>query len=97
MEGLEPAHLSALDPKSSVSTNFTTSANFISTVKVSLNLSLLRFIELGVQRYLFILKNEMKTKKNIRCALKIVDKSFSSAVEQNLIQVIFGARNSDLC
>jgi hypothetical protein len=52
---------------------------------------------LGVQRYLFILKNEMKTKKNIRCALKIVDKSFSSAVEQNLIQVIFGARNSDLC
>lgn len=26
MEGLEPAHLSALDPKSSVSTNFTTSA-----------------------------------------------------------------------
>ncbi len=27
MEGLEPAHLSALDPKSSVSTNFTTSAN----------------------------------------------------------------------
>jgi flavin reductase (DIM6/NTAB) family NADH-FMN oxidoreductase RutF len=30
MEGLEPAHLSALDPKSSVSTNFTTSANFIS-------------------------------------------------------------------
>ncbi len=26
MEGLEPTHLSALDPKSSVSTNFTTSA-----------------------------------------------------------------------
>ena len=26
MEGLEPAYLSALDPKSSVSTNFTTSA-----------------------------------------------------------------------
>ena len=29
MEGLEPAHLSALDPKSSVSTNFTTSAYLI--------------------------------------------------------------------
>jgi hypothetical protein len=28
MEGLEPAYLSALDPKSSVSTNFTTSANY---------------------------------------------------------------------
>lgn len=27
MEGLEPAHLSAPDPKSGVSTNFTTSAN----------------------------------------------------------------------
>ncbi len=26
MEGLEPTHLAALDPKSSVSTNFTTSA-----------------------------------------------------------------------
>jgi len=26
MKGLEPTHLSALDPKSSVSTNFTTSA-----------------------------------------------------------------------
>ncbi len=26
MEGLEPAHLSAPDPKSGVSTNFTTSA-----------------------------------------------------------------------
>lgn len=31
MEGLEPAHLSALDPKSSVSTNFTTSAYYINT------------------------------------------------------------------
>ena len=27
MEGLEPTHLSALDPKSSASTNFATSAN----------------------------------------------------------------------
>ena len=27
-EGLEPTHLAALDPKSSVSTNFTTPANF---------------------------------------------------------------------
>ena len=29
MEGLEPTHLAALDPKSSVSTNFTTSAEII--------------------------------------------------------------------
>ena len=27
-EGLEPTHLAALDPKSSVSTNFTTPADF---------------------------------------------------------------------
>lgn len=32
MEGLEPAYLSALDPKSSVSTNFTTSAYYINTI-----------------------------------------------------------------
>jgi hypothetical protein len=29
MEGLEPAHLSAPDPKSGVSTNFTTSAIYV--------------------------------------------------------------------
>ena len=29
MEGVEPTHLTALDPKSSVSTNFTTSAFYI--------------------------------------------------------------------
>lgn len=33
MEGLEPAHLSALDPKSSMSTNFTTSANYFNFLK----------------------------------------------------------------
>ena len=40
MEGLEPAHLSEPDPKSGVSTNFTTPANlFLSqlTLKLTLN------------------------------------------------------------
>ena len=42
MEGLEPAHLSALDPKSSVSTNFTTSAFPIFNRPVG---------QIGAQRY----------------------------------------------
>ena len=49
MEGLEPAHLSALDPKSSVSTNFTTSA-FISTVEKAL-FTLNIFKEINPQKY----------------------------------------------
>ena len=40
MEGLEPAYLSALDPKSSVSTNFTTSANLFQQSQTSTGLSL---------------------------------------------------------
>ena len=51
MEGLEPAHLSALDPKSSVSTNFTTSANLFQHIKTSTSLFLPYSILTGVQRY----------------------------------------------
>lgn len=51
MEGLEPAYLSALDPKSSVSTNFTTSANLFQQFKTSTGLSLPYSIDSGVQRY----------------------------------------------
>ena len=64
MEGLEPAYLSALDPKSSVSTNFTTSAKILSS-KVSFNFAQnpkLNGIEgckdkdiLKIQKILFIL------------------------------------------
>ena len=39
MEGLEPAHLSAPDPKSGVSTNFTTSAKIIISKSEALLLS----------------------------------------------------------
>ncbi len=68
MEGLEPAYLSALDPKSSVSTNFTTSANLFqhfdklsACSQVSFNLA--RFFRIGVQRYCFILNCEIMRKK----------------------------------
>lgn len=75
MEGLEPAYLSALDPKSSVSTNFTTSANFISLLKGFDQPFPLFSLELGVQRYLFILNKEILRKKNRSFSDFFVEKS----------------------
>ena len=56
MEGLEPTHLTALDPKSSVSTNFTTSA-----------LKMVRKDKEILQRYNSLLFKNLRLQKNGNC------------------------------
>ena len=51
VEGVEPPRLAALDPKSSVSTNFTTPATFASSFVTRLSLDVFQSrLSTGVQR-----------------------------------------------
>jgi hypothetical protein len=53
--------------------------------------------EMGVQRYLFILKNEMNSQKKITLSKKIVDNSFFSFVVRILNQATFALRIHSIC
>jgi hypothetical protein len=66
MEGLEPAHLSAPDPKSGVSTNFTTSAIIFQSIETACFNPVF-----GSAKIIYYFKNGKNLQKKIACLHKM--------------------------